>query len=113
MAGPGLSPGLEAGARISTVFASHLRRCAAPVGPASADMNFSYTGGIELGHTTAQSKARRKKSPPARHRRGGAGGSRGVSLHSPLLPFPLPRDALFLVVILVVFLGVVPFRSRE
>ena len=86
MAGPGLSPGLEAGARISTVFASHLRRCAAPVGPASADMNFSYTGGDRTGahNSTEQGEAQKVApgAPPQRRRRGVT----GVSLRSPLLP---------------------------
>ena len=72
---PGLSPGLEAGARISTVFA-HLRN--APVGP---DLTRGDRGG------TQQHRARRgaKVAPgaPLRRRRRGV---TGVSLRSPLLP---------------------------
>ena len=67
---------------------------------------------IELGAHNSTEQRRGAKSRPRRASAEAGRGVTGVSLRSPLL-LPLPRDALFLVVILVVFLSVVPLGRGE
>ena len=95
---------------ICITFAQVCRPCRPRVGGYELLL---HGGGDRTGahNSTEQGEAQKVApgAPPQRRRRGVTGRLASLTL----LPFPLPRDALFLVVILVVFLGVVPFRSRE